>query len=189
MRAYRGDIPKLPILSLLELWLLDRRWRRETATLPPEAPWSASRALEWDAQSTESWILKHVHTPSTREVVRTVVRALMCAEPAQVSYLNLLEYLRQEKSLEVLIGTRGGAQQDKFLGGGWQISKRMADQLGHNIMLQAPVLSIEQRADCVSVTAPQGGYAAKRLIMTLPPGLAAQVHYTQPLPSRRFGLI
>ena len=189
LRTYRLDIPKLPLLSLLELWLLDRRWRRQTATLPPEAPWSAPRALEWDAQSAESWLLKHVHTKPTREFVRTVVRGLMCVEPAQVSYLNLLEYQRQGKNLETLIGTRGGAQQDKFVGGAWQIPKRMADRLGDNVLLDTPVHAIEQHSDSVSVTTPRGQYTARRLIMSIPPGLAAQVHYTTPLPSRRFGLI
>lgn len=39
--AYAGDIPKLPMLSLLELALLERRWRNEVRTLPADAPWSA----------------------------------------------------------------------------------------------------------------------------------------------------
>lgn len=189
VQAYKGDIPRLPLLSLLELGVLERRWRLQAASLPADAPWSAKRAREWDSLSAESWIQKHVHTAKAREFMRVIVRGLMCAEPSQVSYLQLLEYMRQGHGLEVLIGTRGGAQQDKFIGGAWQIPKRMADRLGDSVLLDTPVHAIEQHSDSISVTTPRGLYTARRLIMSIPPGLAAQVHYTTPLPSRRFGLI
>lgn len=189
LRAYQGDIPKVPLLSLLELGLLERRWQRETGSLPAGAPWLAERAQEWDAQTTESWIRKHLHTHAAREMARTMVRGIMCAEPAQVSYLHFLEYLRQGRGLAAMIGTRGGAQQDKFVGGAWQIAKRMADRLGGSIVLETPVHAIEQHADGVRVTTPRGCHSARRLIMAVPPGLAAQIHYTSPLPGRRHGLL
>lgn len=189
LRAYQGDIPKLPLLSLLELGLLERRWRREAGSLPVGAPWLARDAHAWDAKTAESWIRRHVHTHAAREFVRTIVRALMCAEPTQVSYLNLLEYLRQGHGLEVLIGTRGGAQQDKFVGGAWQIPRRMAETLGSDLLLETPVHAIEQHADAVGVTTPRGRYDARRLIMAIPPGLAAQVHYANPISSRHHGLL
>lgn len=187
--AYAGDIPKLPMLSLLELALLERRWRNEVRTLPAEAPWSAPRAREWDAQSIESWLMKHVRTSAARDFVRIITRALLCAEPQQVSYLCLLEYLRQGHGLEALIGVKGGAQQDKFVGGAWQIPKRMADHLGASLVLDSPVQAIQQHADHVIVTTADARYVTRRLIMAVPPLLAAQVHYEMPLPTRRLALM
>lgn len=184
-----SEIPKLPLLSLLELGMLDRRWRREASTLPPEAPWSAPRAPEWDAQTVESWLLQHVRTGTAREFLRILTRALLCAEPTQVSYLCLLEYMRQGHGFEVLTGIEGGAQQDKFIGGAWQIPQRMSERLGGNIVFNAPVQAIEQHDDRVCVTTPQARYTARHLIMAIPPLLAAQVHYATPLPSRRSGLL
>jgi monoamine oxidase len=184
-----SEIPKLPLLSLLELGMLDRRWRREASTLPPEAPWSAPRAPEWDAQTVESWLLQHVRTGTAREFLRILTRALLCAEPTQVSYLCLLEYMRQGHGFEVLTGIEGGAQQDKFIGGAWQIPQRMAERLGGGIVFNAPVQAIEQHDDRVCVTTPQARYTARHLIMAIPPLLAAQVHYATPLPSRRRGLL
>jgi len=184
-----SEIPKLPLLSLLELGMLDRRWRREASTLPAEAPWSAPRAPEWDAQTVESWLLQHVRTGTAREFLRILTRALLCAEPTQVSYLCLLEYMRQGHGFEVLTGIEGGAQQDKFIGGAWQIPQRMAERLGGNIVFNAPVQAIEQHDDRVCVTTPQARYTARHLIMAIPPLLAAQVHYATPLPSRRRGLL
>lgn len=189
VRTYAGEIPNLPVQSLLELALLERRWRREIATLPPGAPWSAPRAAEWDALSAESWLQRNVRTHAAREFFRIVVRALLCAEPAQVSYLCVLEYMRQGNGLESLIGVKGGAQQDKFQGGAWQIPKRMAERLGERIVLDAAVRSLEQHADRVVVTTTRGVYSAGRVIMAIPPGLASQVHYAMPLTTRRLGLL
>lgn len=189
VQHYKGDIPRLPLLSLLELGLLERRLNRAADTLPAEAPWSAARAAEWDAQTVESWILRNVRTHSARDFLRVVTRALMCAEPAQVSFLNLLEYLRQGHGLQTLIGVEGGAQQDKFVGGAWQIPRRMADRLEERIVFNAPVRAIEQGADRVVVTTAQASHAARRLIMAIPPGLAAKVEHAVALPPQRHGLL
>ncbi|PPE73466.1 hypothetical protein C3942_11680 [Solimonas fluminis] len=185
----RTTIPKLPLFSLLEVGLLEQRWKRESRTLPTDAPWSAPRAREWDAQSVESWILKNVRTHAARELLRAITRTLFCAEASQVSYLCLLEFMRQAHGLEVATGVEGGAQQDKFVGGAWQIPRRMAERLCGSIIFDSPVQEIEQHEDHVRVTTPEARYTARRLVMTVPPALAAQVHYARPLSTRRLGLL
>ncbi|HEY1181147.1 MAG TPA: flavin monoamine oxidase family protein [Rhodocyclaceae bacterium] len=182
-------IPNLPLLSLLEVGLLEQRWRRETRTLPADAPWSAPRAMDWDAQSVESWILKNVRTRAARDLLRAITRTLLCALASQVSYLCLLEFMRQAHGLQVATGVEDGAQQDKFVGGAWQIPQRMAERLDGGIVFNSPVQSIEQHEDHVCVTTPQAHYRSRRLVMTVPPALAAQIHYTRPLSTRRLGLL
>lgn len=189
LKEYAGVIPKLSLLALLELGLLDQRWKRQAATLPADAAWSAPRAREWDAQSVESWVRRHVRTHAAREFLRTITRTLFCVEPSEVSYLCLLEFMRQAQGLEVATGVEGGAQQDKFLGGAWQIPHRMAERLDGSIVFNAPVQAIEQHEDRVCVSTAQARYTARRLIMAIPPGLAAQVHYATSLPMKRLGLM
>ena len=188
--TFTSDIPKLPFLSLMELALLQRRWNKEMRSLPVTAePWLAAKAQQWDSQTLESWILKHVHTRGAREFARTITRAVLCAEPRQVSYLCFLEYLRQGESLESLIGIEGGAQQDKFAGGAWQIPQRMAAQLGDSVQLDSPVHAVEQHHDGVSVISNGHTYRARHLIMAIPPILAAKIRYNQPLPAKRNALL
>ncbi|MCK0153776.1 flavin monoamine oxidase family protein [Alcanivorax sp. S6407] len=188
--TYTSDIPKLPFLSLMELALLERRWNKEMQSLPTTAePWLAAKAEQWDSQTLESWILSHVHTRGAREFARTITRAVLCAEPRQVSYLCFLEYLRQGKSLETLIATEGGAQQDKFVGGAWQIPQRMAEQLGDAVLLNSPVQAVEQHHDSVTVISNGVRYHAYHLIMAVPPVLAAKIQFNQPLPSKRSALL
>lgn len=189
VQEYQSEIPKLPLFSLLELGLIERRWRREAATLPAQAPWSAPRAQEWDEQTVESWIQKNVRTYSAREFLRVITRAVLCAEPAQLSYLYFLEYLRQGCGLESLIGIQDGAQQDKFVGGAWQIPQRMAQRLGDRLVFNAPVLALEQDEAGVRVITANVRYSARRVIMAIPPVLASRVDYIAPLPSRRRGLM
>lgn len=189
VRAYKSDIPKLPLLSLLELELIERRWRREMNMLPQGAPWTAAAAEQWDAQSLETWIIKHIRTRAARDFARLVARAVFCAEARQISYLCFLEYLRQGHGLETMIGTRGGAQQDKFVGGAWQIPKRMADRLNGNIVLNSPVQAVEQNADSIRVITSRDSYTARHLIMAVPPTLASRIHYNAPLPAKRDALL
>lgn len=188
IKSYKGDIPGLGLLSLLELSLLEKRWTRESGTLPAGAPWLAQQAAEWDAQTVESWVLKHVRTKHARDFARIITRAVFCAEPGQLSYLYFLEYLKQGQGLECLTGVQGGAQQDKFVGGAWQIPERMAKDVEDHIILEAPVHYIIQGADYASVVTEKGTFDARRVIMAVPPALASRISYNQPLPVKRDGL-
>ena len=188
IKSYKGDIPGLGLLSLLELSLLEKRWTRESATLPVGAPWLAQQAAEWDAQTVESWVLKHVRTKHARDFARIVTRAVFCAEPGQLSYLYFLEYLKQGQGLECLTGVQGGAQQDKFVGGAWQVPERMATDVEDHIILKAPVHYVIQGADYASVVTEKGTFDARRVIMAVPPALASRINYNQPLPTKRDGL-
>ena len=190
LSKYRSNIPKLPLLSLLELGLLDRRWKNEINSLPATAePWLAAKAKQWDAHTLESWIRQNIHTHSAREFARTLVRALLCAETQQVSYLYFLEYLRQGHGLQTLTSVEGGAQQDKFVGGAWQIPRRMAEQIADSLVLNSPALAIDQSSQDVTVITTSNRYTAKHLIIAVPPALASRIHYSQPLPSKRNALL
>ncbi len=189
VKSYASDIPRLPVLSLLELGVTEWRWRRHVRSLPADTPWLAGRADEWDSQTLESWIQKNLHTRAARDFARIVARAVFCAEARQLSYLYFLEYLRQGDGLDVLIGTRGGAQQDKFRGGAWQIPSRLAERLGNSVVLNAPVSHVMQDASGVTVRSAQGEFQARYLIMAVPPALAGRIHFEQPLPARRDGLL
>lgn len=187
-RTYSGDTPKLPLLSLLELDRVVKRWNREAATLPMDAPWTALKALDWDAQTLESWILRNIRTKGARTFARLVTRAVFCAEPQQISYLFFLEYLRSGHGVEHLIGVKGGAQEAKFRGGAHSISRRLADSLKSPIVLEAPARAIAQTDEGVSVRTDKGTFEASHAIIAVPPALASRIHFDAPLPAKRDGL-
>lgn len=189
LKSYNSNMPKLPIASLLEIALLERRWNKEVRTLPTGQPWLAAQAQQWDAETVESWILKNVRTDGARDFIRTIVGALFCCNTSQLSYLFFLEYFRQGHGLEVLISTEGGALQDKFVGGAWQIPKLISDQLKDHLVLNSPVVAVEQHADHVRVECKTQSYKAKNIIIATPPVLASKIHYKPQLPVKREKLL
>lgn len=186
---YAGDVPRLPVLALLELDRVVKRWNREMATLPELSPWLAEKARDWDSQTLESWIRKNIYTSGAQSFARIVTRAVFCAEPSQMSYLFFLEYLRSGHGVENLIGVEGGAQQDKFRGGAHSIAVKLASSLKGPIILEAPVRAITQDETGVTLRTDEGAFEARHVVMAVPPTLAARIHYNAPLPAKRDGLL
>jgi len=185
---FTGAVPKMPVLSLLELLRLQRRWNREMKTVPPQAPWTAPRAQDWDAITLESWILRHVRTRAAREFARLVPRGAWAAEARQVSYLWFLDALRSAGGLDYLMAVKDGALDRKFDGGMQQVAQGLARELGERIVLEAPVLSIAQDAAGVRVATAKGDYAARFVIVATPPSGAGRIRFEPALPAARDGL-
>ncbi len=185
---FKGTVPKMPLLSLLELFRLQKRWDRETKTIPPDAPWRAPRAAEWDSQTLESWIVANVRTAAARAFARLVPRGAWAAEARQVSYLWFLDALRSAGGLGYLMAVKNGALDAKFKGGMQQIAQRLAGELGDRIVLGAPVQSIEQSAHGVRVATGKGEFSSRFVIVAAPPGPIARIQFEPHLPAARDGL-
>lgn len=189
LRKYSGDAPALPFLSLLELARLQKRWDREMATLPADAPWTAPNAEDWDSQTLESWIRANLWTDGARTFARIVARAVFCAEPAQMSYLFFLDYLRSGDGLAALTGVAGGAQEAKFRGGAHSIARAMAASTGAPLHCDTPVRAIRQTGNGVTLRTGKGDFEGQYAIIAIPPALASRIHYDAPLPAMRDGLM
>jgi monoamine oxidase len=186
--AFEGVVPKLPPLSLIELYRLQKRWDREMKEVPAAAPWTAKRAREWDGETLESWIRRNVRTEAAREFARLVPRGAWAAEASQVSYLWFLDALRSGTGLDYLMGVKDGALDAKFKGGMHQIARRMAEELGERVILNAAVTKIAQDEDGVRVTTTKGGHGARFAIVAAPPGPIARIAFEPHLPASRDGL-
>jgi monoamine oxidase len=188
LAEFTGDVPRMSPLALLELAALQARWDREMKTVPAEAPWTAPKAREWDAQSLESWIVRNLRTAEARAFARLVPRGAWAAEAAQVSYLWFLDALRSGTGLNYLMSVKGGALEAKFKGGMNQIARRLADELGERVVLNAPARRIIQDADGVRVISDVAEYAARFVIVAVPPGPASRIVFEPHLPAARDGL-
>ena len=61
-RRYRGAIPKLPPRVLASIGQAQLRLDRMARRVPLDEPWTAADADEWDGQTVESWLRRHVGT-------------------------------------------------------------------------------------------------------------------------------
>jgi monoamine oxidase len=188
VRHYRGTIPKLSPLALAETGLSLWRLNRLARSVPREAPWQALRAADWDTQTFETWMRRNVRTGGARDLLRLAIEGVWAAEPRDVSLLHVLFYVSSAGSLELLLDTEGGAQQDRVVGGTQLISMRMADELGDAVVLESPVRSIAHGPDGVVVRSDRASVRARRVIVAIPPTLAGRIAYEPALPARRDGL-
>lgn len=175
VKTYAGDIPSLPVASLIELqltiWRLDALARR----VPRRAPWLTRDAERLDGMTLEAWKRRHVRTRGARTVLDIATRAIFAAEPAELSFLHFLFYLRSGGGLMRLAQIRDGAQERRFVGGAQQLSERLAEPLGEALTLSSPVRAIEQSEAGVTVHAARGPIEARRAVVALAPALADRI--------------
>lgn len=177
-------------LALADVEQARARLDRMARQVPLEEPWMAAKAASWDAQTFATWVRRNTRTAAARSLLELATEAVWAAEPADVSLLHVLFYTRSGGGFNSLVGTGGGAQQDRFHGGSQRLALLMAEQLGpERVRLGAPVRAIEHGASGVVLHGggERGGLAvrAKRAIVAIPPTLAGRIAYDPPLPARR----
>ena len=156
---------------------------RMAAELPLEAPWTAERAREWDAQTIHSWLQARVTEPRALALLRLVVTSIFTAEPDELSLLHVLVYIRSAGSLGLLTQA---AQERRFVGGSQLVAIRLAEHLGAERMrLAQPVRRIRQSTDVVVAEADGISVTAKRAIVAVPLGVADRIAYEPALPAER----
>jgi monoamine oxidase len=180
--TYGGAIPRLSPLALVELHLAIRKLDSMAATVPLDRPAEAPRAVELDGRSVEEWKRRRLWTGGARDMIDAAVRAVFGAEPAELSLLYFLHYVRAGGGMMSLTDE---AQRAYFVGGSQQISERLAARLGDRVLLNAPVRAIRQDAEGVTVRSGGGTVRARRAVVAVPPALAQRVVFDPGLPALR----
>jgi monoamine oxidase len=188
LRRYSGTIPKTNPIALAEVGLVLARLNRLARTIDPERPWLSPRAGAWDGMTFEDWTRRKIRTKVAREILRLAIEGVWATEPRDVSMLHVLFYIRSAGTLELLLDSEGGAQQDRVVGGTQLISLRMAEALGDAVVLDAPVRKVAHGGDGVTVTSDQGQVRARRVIVAVAPALAGRIAYDPLMPAVRDGL-
>jgi monoamine oxidase len=182
---YRGTIPRTSPLVLADMAQAQTRLDRLARRVPLEAPWAADRAEDWDAETFATWIRRNVRTRNARELFNLYAAAVFAAEPSDFSLLHALFYTHSGGGIDRVAGTRGGAQQDRFVGGSQLVPIRLAERLGERVRLGAPVRRIEHRDAGVTVLAEGVLVSARHVVVAVPPTLAARIVYEPALPAFR----
>lgn len=182
-KSYTGTIP-LPVgpLGLVGIaWLLARA-NRLARTIPVDRPWDAPRARELDGQTLAEYLDRAPITKTARRLVEVAFENVFACDADEISLLFALAYARSAGSIERLIDVRGGAQQDRFVGGALEVATRLAAELASRPVHDCPVTAITQSERGVVVRGDRAVVRAKRAVVALPPRLAAEIAY-DPAPS------
>jgi monoamine oxidase len=189
VRRFGGSLPPVSPISIASLALAMGRIDAMARRVPLDDPWNARRAHAWDAQSAGAWTARNLPPGAGRELIDAAVRGLMTCDPSEVSLLHFLYLVRSANGLQRLLGFEGGYQQDLVVGGAGTMAERMADELGERVHLRAPVRAVEQHANGARVIADDIEVEAERVIMAVPPALAARVQFAPALPLDRAQLL
>ncbi|MDF9749377.1 monoamine oxidase [Arthrobacter sp. ES3-54] len=149
------------------------------------APGAVEGAAGLDAQTFESWLQGATTSEPARAVFRVIAQTVYCVEPGQLSPFAVMFYNGANEGMGHMIGTVGGAQETLFVGGAWQMASKMAEELGDAVIVNAPVRSIAQTDDGVTVTSDAGVWTASLAVVACAPPMAARISYTPPMPPRR----
>jgi monoamine oxidase len=189
MLRYSGTIPRLGPLMLADIGQAQARLNRMARQVPLDAPWTAPRAAEWDRQTLDSWAARALRTRGGRDVLQLAAEAIWAAQMSEPSLLHVLFYIRSAGGFEALTGVRGGAQQDRILGGTQALSVAAAAALPRPPLLSFPVASVSWSASGVTVTASDGrSVTGRRAVLALAPHLLAGIAFEPGLPALRHQL-
>jgi monoamine oxidase len=158
------------------------------AEVPVDRPWKARHAAAWDRQTLGGWVHRHLRTRGARTLIKVASRAVWGADPSELSLLYALFYIAAagnpttKGSVLRLIGTPGGAQDSRFVGGSQRLALELQRRLGRRVVVGAPVRRIVHTRGGVHVTADGVEVRARRAIVTAPPLVAADIAFSPPLP-------
>jgi monoamine oxidase len=171
----------LPATSAADMAEANRVWARfraVAATADVERPWLTPDARTLDAQTVTSWLAAVTKSEFARFCVDFWVLGELGADPGATSMLF------------AVASYAAGPDEDQperwlFNGGAGQVAELLAAELGDRILLERPVVRIEQTLRGVTVATNDARYRADFVIVATPPHLAGAIDYRPALPAPR----
>ncbi len=152
--------------------------------IPLAEPWAAKRAREWDSTTLDRWLRANTKQAATREELGLEVETEL-GSPETISLLWFLFYIRSAGGLHAL---NVAAQELRFKGGPQLISKKLAAELGNDLILSTPVSKIHHGGDGVVIESKLARVTAKRVVVAMMPADTRKIEFAPALPAERAGL-
>jgi len=207
---YTGNISNLNLQGIQGLQKAVDELDAMAKTINPDKPHEHPRAHDWDSQTVQTWLDRQLKStipasssgpvssnPASKEkgksedaaraILEWAVRAICSCDSAQLSLYAFLLLIRCAGGYERLADIRGGAQQDRVLGGTQQFSERLADTVGREkILLNQTVMRVVHTPHSVSVYTNSGAvFTARSLIIAMAPVISGRILFEPPMPRDR----
>ena len=184
-RYYKGLIPKIDWPSLINIQLLIDKLEKLALKIDLKQPWKTPNAKAWDQMTLASFLNKQLYFTNARKIIEAGLETVFACNLAEISLLQALFYIRSGTSLDCLLSIENGAQQERFIGGAQLVVKRLAATFEKHIQLEAPVRQIIQNGNGVKIIGDGYAYTAKKVIVAIPPVLAARIDFQPGLSALR----
>lgn len=163
----------------------------------PEEPWAHPRARELDTVSFEHWLAQRCDDEEARRNVGFFIAGGMLTKPMHsFSALQAILMAASAGSFSNLVD-EGFILDKRVVGGMQQVSERLAERLGDDVLLSHPVRTVRWRETAedqgsgarVEVVADSADgpvtVRAHDVILAVPPNLYTRVSFEPPLPRRQ----
>lgn len=181
VKKYKGLIPKLDILSLINLDWVMRKIERLAKNIPLESPWTHKNATEWDNISLADFVGRNCKTKACHQVIRLALQTVFACELNEISLLHALFYIRSGNDLNTLINIKDGAQQHRIDGGMQLLADKIAERFKSEILFNHAVQSISSDIDGVLISGDGFELRCKKVIVAIPPPLIRDIRFTPSL--------
>jgi monoamine oxidase len=190
VRPYSGFAYPIPEADAAELTGVVLSLNLMSEEIPPNAPWKAPQAEDWDSQSVGIWLRDNVTSDLARRIAGASLSIILAHHPNAASLLQLLFHIKTFGGIQNFSTGPGTADELRIVGGTQQIPLRIAKLLGRGaVQLGSPVRQINQNRRGVEVLTDKGAYHGRRAIVTVPMSLSGFIGYDPPLPTDRALLI
>lgn len=195
VQRYTGDIPPEPG-ALLGLNDVLTSANDIAHSLSIKDPGGHPRAAEWESDTVASWLRSKgpvVNSVRVQQLVECLIEPSFGAGNEEVTLLLLARFIagagdeNTPGTIERMLGSKGGAQDSRILGGSQLVSFGLAE--GLQVVLNAPVRRIEQANGAATVVSDQGTWKAKHVVVAIPPPLAAAIDFQPGLPTEHRQLL
>jgi monoamine oxidase len=189
VKHHKSKIPPLPLGSLLSVDKLMRKLNKLSSQIDLLQPWKTPDIKGLDQITVGEWMRKVSRNETALKTFVMAFESIFACSPESVSLFQTLLAIKSNGSLNYMVDVDRGAQQDRIVGGGQVICDHMYAEIKQHVKLNSPVAAIEQRAADVVVSGKDFRATAKKVIMTAPLPVAADITYTPPLPPARKTLL
>jgi monoamine oxidase len=178
LRRSSRDAPPIGLPALLAFARANRRLMKMSREVPPDGPWEAPHAADYDTETLMAWVERTVRNERTRALFRLVGEGIF-TDPEIPSLLHVLAHMRRTGPMHEIMKK---GRNYRFVGGAQQLAKGMAERLGDSVVLSAPVRAIEHGTGVVKVHADGISVSARRAIVAVPPCVRTRMTFEPALP-------
>lgn len=132
-----------------------------------------------------SWLRQQTANEEIAEFTgRILAGGLLASDAGEVSLFQMLYYIASGQGVQSLLGAKGGAQQDRIIGGPQALAEKMAEDYGDSLKYNQIVQHIKQTDVGYQIETEQGlSYQSKFVVIALPPSVVnAKITFTPELP-------
>ena len=182
-RTFTGDAFPVPARTAAEVERLTAELDRLAAGMDPLRPWEHPDADELDRVTFAEWLAGRTDDTEARDNIALYVGPAMLTKPTHAfSALTAVLMAASAGGFSNLVDADFILDR-RVVGGLHEVPLRLAERLGNDVRLSAPVTAIDWDDAGVTVTADRTCVRAGHAVLAVPPTLVGRIAFTPPLPA------